>query len=110
MSLITDQIMIITQYITQLSFSIFGNSNKLNHLTHPIIGCYRLTPVYAFLLVFYMGFMMLMYDGPWSRVGEHAPAVTSCFEYWWANLLYLNNFIPGGMADQVCLIERIWIL
>ena len=24
-----------------------------------------------------------------------------CKQYWWTNLLYINNFIPGGMNEMV---------
>ena len=24
-----------------------------------------------------------------------------CSKYWWSNLLYINNFVPGGMAKMV---------
>ncbi|KAH3756112.1 nose resistant to fluoxetine protein 6 [Pelomyxa schiedti] len=67
-----------------------GTREWILHFVHRYL---RLTPVYA-LMIFSMHYLgPLMARGPkalWVE-GDY----DSCGEYWWTNLLYINNFIPS---------------
>lgn len=59
--------------------------------TSPSLRC-RLTPVYAIVIAFYCTMFIKIGTGPlWNeKVGEE---VERCHESWWANLLYINNYV-----------------
>ncbi|XP_078687229.1 O-acyltransferase like protein-like [Branchiostoma floridae x Branchiostoma belcheri] len=58
----------------------------------------RLTPVYAFLILLFTCFTAYLGSGPWWALhdGWTMPGVRNCQTYWWANLLYLNNYGGSG--------------
>ena len=62
---------------------------------------FRLTPSYLFVLLFFMGLAGHIWDGPFSRMYQKNPSFTSCQEYWWTNIIYINNFKPSVLAEQV---------
>lgn len=39
--------------------------------------------------------------GPTSGLMSTNGALTSCYKYWWANLIYINNYVPGGETNMV---------
>eukprot|EP00039_Didymoeca_costata_P032646 m.38716 g.38716 ORF g.38716 m.38716 type:complete len:700 (+) comp9465_c0_seq1:95-2194(+) len=52
----------------------------------------RLTPLYAFILFFYTYLVPSVAKGPvWYRMYKESDL---CFNYWWSNLIYINNFYP----------------
>ena len=52
----------------------------------------RITPVFMFCTFFFWSMTPYLGGGPlWFNVGSIAG---DCEEYWYANLIYLNNFIP----------------
>jgi peptidoglycan/LPS O-acetylase OafA/YrhL len=52
----------------------------------------RLTPAYAAVVLFTAGLSGHMGDGPmWFGYWEN---VASCRDWWWTNLLYINNIVP----------------
>ena len=51
---------------------------------------FRLTGVYAFIVLFHVSLMRYVPIGPANKIDYY---VTSCQEGWWTNLLYVNNFI-----------------
>jgi peptidoglycan/LPS O-acetylase OafA/YrhL len=52
---------------------------------------WRLTPTYTVALLIYWKLMPYIGDGPlWANVSDN----TNCDDYWWTNLLYINNFYP----------------
>ncbi|KAK3088864.1 hypothetical protein FSP39_024750, partial [Pinctada imbricata] len=54
----------------------------------------RLTPAYMLLLLFDVGLLRYLGDGPfWPRQGFET---NQCKNNWWWNLLYLNNFLDNG--------------
>lgn len=57
-----------------------------------VIGRYvRLTPVYAFLLLFDATLLYKLNMGPfWKPIAEHEKYI--CRKNWWLNLLYMNNY------------------
>ena len=57
----------------------------------------RLLPTYAFCLFFIWAFTKYMGYGP---VWLNGDALTGdCSDYWWTNLMFLNNFIPDGNGN-----------
>ncbi|XP_063697878.1 nose resistant to fluoxetine protein 6-like [Culicoides brevitarsis] len=65
----------------------------------------RLTPIYALLIFFEATWQYKLDDGPvWKTTtgGE----TSYCRRNWWANLLYINNYVN---ANQACLVQS-WYL
>lgn len=53
----------------------------------------RLTPLYAFVL--FLTWSMQPYVGPDGPLWYKANDINAdCKDYWWSNLLYINNFVP----------------
>jgi len=53
----------------------------------------RLTPAYAFMILFSVGFLKFFGAGPYWR--EYVDIQKSqCITNWWTNLLYINNVYP----------------
>ncbi|XP_025425324.1 nose resistant to fluoxetine protein 6-like [Sipha flava] len=65
----------------------------------------RLTPVYAMVIAFYCTMFIKIGTGPlWNeKVGEE---VERCRESWWANLLYVNNYVK---PQKLCMIQSWYI-
>lgn len=40
--------------------------------------------------------------GPFQMEAWTRADVVACKTYWWTNILFLNNFVTGRIADQVC--------
>lgn len=62
----------------------------------------RLTPVYMIVLMFYDTLWKYTLSGPYSMVTNQGEDNGPCEKYWWTNLLYINNFVPGdkGLAGE----------
>lgn len=57
----------------------------------------RLTPVYFFILFVYLKIFPLLESGPfWNLLDTD---ITFCNQYWWTNLLYINNLYPSGSEE-----------
>ncbi|XP_013389109.1 nose resistant to fluoxetine protein 6 isoform X2 [Lingula anatina] len=68
---------------------------------------WRLTPVMVMVILFYVNIFPHMGDGPlWFVVKQ--VTTDNCPEYWWTNILYINNFYPVKAADE-CL-PWVWYL
>ena len=79
-------------FIVQLSQEVF--------MTY-VIFSYRLTPSYGFVIAFAMYILPLVGKGPmWSTIMKDTFSHT-CHKYWWTNIIYINNFYPTKMADEV---------
>uniref|UniRef100_A0A182Q3P9 Acyltransferase 3 domain-containing protein n=1 Tax=Anopheles farauti TaxID=69004 RepID=A0A182Q3P9_9DIPT len=65
----------------------------------------RLVPTYAFMMLLEASVMRHLIDGPFGEqfIGESA---TNCQRWWWANLLFVNNYIAW---DHPCFIPS-WYL
>jgi len=60
----------------------------------------RLTPTYGFIILFSMYLFPLIGKGPvWSTIIAKTHANT-CKDYWWTNLLYVNNFYPADFEKE----------
>ncbi|PIK43685.1 putative nose resistant to fluoxetine protein 6 [Apostichopus japonicus] len=65
---------------------------------------WRLTPALAVTMLFYVYIVPYFGDGPYAQVFAARP---NCPKYWWANLLYINNFYPSSV--EMC-IGWVWYL
>ncbi|XP_028392820.1 nose resistant to fluoxetine protein 6-like [Dendronephthya gigantea] len=66
----------------------------------------RLTPAMMFVILFVVQLEPFVDKGPlWQ---QHLNKQT-CDEYWWTNLLYINNFYPTNPATDSCL-SWLWYL
>ena len=54
----------------------------------------RITPLFMFCTFFFWALQMHLGDGPMWWLGWHINK--DCPDWWWTNMLYLNNFIPNG--------------
>jgi hypothetical protein len=74
----------------------FIDSGGENNASYPCVFTssvflYSLTPTYTVALLIYWKLMPYIGDGPlWANVSDN----TNCDDYWWTNLLYINNFYP----------------
>ena len=66
---------------------------------------YRILPAYMFALFFTWAFLKYMGNGPLWINGDTCN--NTCHDYWWTNLLFINNFIPSSGAS--CLAQS-WYL
>lgn len=56
----------------------------------------RLTPIYAFVLFFYMNVFPYMGTGPFYHAVQGTEFRNVECKYWWTNLIYINNLYPYG--------------
>lgn len=65
---------------------------------------FSLTPSLAILMLFFTNLFPLTVTGPWTMNFRGSDAMKPCLNYWWTNLLYINNFYPPRMMDQVSVV------
>uniref|UniRef100_A0AAG5DK72 Acyltransferase 3 domain-containing protein n=1 Tax=Anopheles atroparvus TaxID=41427 RepID=A0AAG5DK72_ANOAO len=70
-----------------------------------VIRYIRLTPVYAFVMLFHATWLSKLQVGPLWRWGSETEQAY-CRRNWWTNLLYINNYVR---ADQPC-VQQGWYL
>ena len=61
----------------------------------------RLTPSYLFVILILMYIYVYFGSGPMWTLLPRSTMFSSCNKYWWTNILYINNFYPTKIADQV---------
>ncbi|KAJ1519248.1 hypothetical protein ONE63_004551 [Megalurothrips usitatus] len=68
----------------------------------------RVVPVYAAVLLWYCIAMPETSSGPlWA---EFVKAFSDpCKRWWWTNLLFVNNYVNGGLGEPMCM-EHSWSL
>lgn len=59
---------------------------------------YRIVPTYIFCLFLTWAFLKYIGNGPLWFDGDMIN--DECHDYWWTNLLFLNNFIPDGNGSR----------
>jgi len=60
-------------------------------------------------MLFYVNIFPLTVSGPFAMEFQQMDApFQSCLDYWWTNLLYINNFYPTSMGGQC--IGWVWYL
>lgn len=83
----------VTLRLLNLNFSVTWQSDELN-------SCFRLTPAYAFLILFTVGLFGKLGDGPiWPATVQRN--CDACVKYWWTDLLYINNLHPSSLLNEV---------
>ena len=72
--------------------------NIFPFLTYYLHRILRLTPAYAVVVLIVWQLLPSLGDGPiFSQVV--VPGSKLCDQYWWTNLLYINNFYPTNFTD-----------
>lgn len=75
-------------------FYLKKNYFLVQSLTFPIPTSERLTPPYMLTLLIVLGFQQYLGSGAlWSPVQPGDKE--NCENYWWANLLYINNLVDA---------------
>ncbi|OQV23105.1 putative Nose resistant to fluoxetine protein 6 [Hypsibius exemplaris] len=90
-----------------LTYTILGrlerNGGRLNWAWLYIRRYLRLTPMYAVLLLGFVFLVPHVVDGPFPLlVGQDIGRnpILFCKQYWWTNMLYINNFVPLDTTQQ----------
>lgn len=65
----------------------------------------RLTPLYAIVIFYYATMFKYSGSGPMWKTIIH-PEVEDCRQNWWANILYISNYIN---VDKMCMVHS-WYL
>eukprot|EP00794_Sanderia_malayensis_P019239 gene19239-21167_t len=60
----------------------------------------RLTPSYMYVILFYIFIFPYCGEGPLWFEQSQGIGIKHCKDYWWTNLLYINNFYPNTMGDE----------
>ena len=87
---------LLVAYLTLQEMS-FRAASGLKWRVFPFVSYYvyryfRLTLVYGLVLLFFIQMLPYLGYGPvWSAVDNYA---ADCGEYWWTNVLYINNIYP----------------
>ncbi|XP_053395797.1 nose resistant to fluoxetine protein 6-like [Mercenaria mercenaria] len=68
---------------------------------------WRLTPLYAFVILYYTYLMIPSISGPlrfFIALGPYKEMIDICKSKWWTNLLYINNMYPNyGNLGTTCM-------
>ena len=88
---------LLVAYLTLKELSQKGRMNWLYYFFHRY---WRITPLYAFLILQCIVVFTYIPAGPFQRLfsppdGFIHHSVQSCRSYWWTSLLYINNFYPN---------------
>ncbi|XP_033118021.1 nose resistant to fluoxetine protein 6-like [Anneissia japonica] len=94
--------------VTYLTLKYLRNNNgKLNWVMFYVHRYLRLTPVYMLVIFFFATLTPYLATGPiYSIVFDPNPApgienqLTYCQDYWWTNLLYINNLYPSSLQTE----------
>ncbi|XP_026739342.1 nose resistant to fluoxetine protein 6-like [Trichoplusia ni] len=107
-TLVTHTFFVMSAFLLAYNFQMHAEKHAVSWLQFPkgiLLRCLRLSPVYALMLLSVSTWLRRAGGGPlWARLvrGEAA----ACRQYWWAQLLYLNNYVYG---DALCL-PQTWYL
>ncbi|OQV21570.1 putative Nose resistant to fluoxetine protein 6 [Hypsibius exemplaris] len=82
-----------------ISYALFRelqkNNGKLNWLSVYFHRWWILTPVYMFVMLFYVYVLPHGIQSPFKLlIAQEGIPTDYCKSHWWTNMLYINNFIP----------------
>ena len=86
--------------VAYLALREINEKGRLSWIYFFVHRYWRLTPLYAFLMLILMSMSEHMISGPYQWIvsdPKHGPIYDiphGCYDYWWSNLLYINNFYP----------------
>jgi peptidoglycan/LPS O-acetylase OafA/YrhL len=109
---ITQTFFVISGFFQAFKFiqdSMKKNIVTFSYLWKSILHRYlRLTPIYAFTMLFNASYMYNVQDGPfWPRIQEMERY--TCRQNWWSHLLYLNNYF-SNTKEMVSLSQVLRVL
>ena len=82
-----------TFLVAYLMFQNPKTCQRFNYLKYVVLRFLRTTPTYMFIMFTWFYLLPYMGHGPiWYNRQEEQPE--QCAKYWWAGLLYINNFVP----------------
>nr|XP_002741291.2 PREDICTED: nose resistant to fluoxetine protein 6-like [Saccoglossus kowalevskii] len=87
--------------VTYLTLRELKEGRKINWFLFYFHRFWRLTPLYMFVVFFNTYLFVYLGDGPMAE-GYRTSLQNPCEQYWWTNLLYINNIVPwpAALADQ----------
>lgn len=95
--------------VAYLALKELKDTGRLSWIYFFLHRFWRLTPLYAFVLMIFTTLTLYMFSGPYISVLK-APdslflkAIDTCKDYWWTNLIYINNFYPDyGSINGTCM-------
>ncbi|XP_037301425.1 nose resistant to fluoxetine protein 6-like [Manduca sexta] len=107
-SLVTHSFFVMSAFLLAYNFQIYNEKHKTSWVHFPkgiLLRWLRLTPTYALMLATIATLMRHLGDGPlWEHVVTSE--ANACRSYWWAHLLFINNYIYD---DAFCL-PQTWYL
>jgi peptidoglycan/LPS O-acetylase OafA/YrhL len=89
--------------VAYLSFRDMNRRNgKFPFFQYYVHRYLRLTPTYLFVLLFFWFLTVHLSYGPRTLVGADTTShlYNNCANYWWTNMLYINNFYPPNFGDE----------
>ena len=89
--------------VAYLALKEVKDKGKLSWIYYFLHRFWRLTPLYAFVLMIFTTLWMYMFTGPYSAIAKSPDGrkgIDVCKDYWWTNLIYINNYYPddGSLA------------
>ena len=93
--------------VAYLALKEVKEKGRLNWIYYFLHRIWRLTPLYAFVLMIFTTLCLYMFTGPFSTVVKSADGRKGfdvCKDYWWTNLIYINNYYPDfGSLGGSCM-------
>ena len=96
---------LLVAYLTMKEIKSKGKLNWIYYFCHRY---WRLTPLYAYVMLIFIVVSSYIPGGPFQWLisnprGILFHTVDSCRTYWWSNLGYINNFYPGYGSTGECM-------
>lgn len=84
--------------LTYLFLTEYNSKGKIHWRSIFFHRFYRILPTYMFSLFLIWAFLKYIGNGPLWFDGDIINE--DCYDYWWTNLIFLNNFIPDGDGSR----------